>query len=250
MPTLRERHLQDGVVKTIPLLQRYARALTGSAMAGRALVDLAQADFTLEPAGPRLKAQLFGQLQMAWKADPRSTPRARALEVVLLQRTEEFSLAELSHIFNLPGPYIFRLLNRAELAHRGAPPSRVLILERDALITLELCDCLAELGYRVVGIARSLAEAVCKAKEARPHIVISDLVMTDGSSGTQTAIAIAVTVQSLPTIFIDPPLPETLMDSEEIPGFALSVPFLAADVEAVMRQAESLSRYEAAKLLL
>lgn len=72
-----------------------------------------------------------------------------------------------------------------------APPSvrlaRVLVVEDDALVALGIRLTLLELGYEVVGIAASEAEAIVLAQAEKPALALMDIRLRGPVDGVDTA---------------------------------------------------------------
>ena len=66
-------------------------------------------------------------------------------------------------------------------------PVRVLIVEDEPIISRDIAGRLRAKGYDVVGTARSRTEAVAKAGELLPQVVIMDIHLVDGHSGVDAA---------------------------------------------------------------
>jgi two-component system, response regulator PdtaR len=66
-------------------------------------------------------------------------------------------------------------------------PLRILIVEDEFLIALELESLLQDAGHDVVGIAASSAEAIALAKEFSPEIAFVDVHLADGLTGIDVA---------------------------------------------------------------
>ena len=64
---------------------------------------------------------------------------------------------------------------------------KILVVEDESLVARDLEQTLQRLGYEVVGIARSAAEAVGKAGETRPDLVLMDISLQGDSDGVQAA---------------------------------------------------------------
>ncbi len=64
---------------------------------------------------------------------------------------------------------------------------RILIVEDDALIALDLAMTVEELGHEVVGEAAEAKEAVGAAGRLRPDLVLMDVKLLRGSSGFEAA---------------------------------------------------------------
>ena len=64
---------------------------------------------------------------------------------------------------------------------------KVLIVEDDLMLADFAEAILVEHGYEISGIARTVADAVALARDARPDLVILDLRLADGGLGTEVA---------------------------------------------------------------
>ena len=68
-----------------------------------------------------------------------------------------------------------------------SPGLRVLIVEDEVLIALELEDLLAEAGHVSVGIAATSAEAVRLGHDLKPDVALVDIHLADGPTGIEVA---------------------------------------------------------------
>ncbi|MBE7184980.1 MAG: response regulator [Methylobacterium mesophilicum] len=64
---------------------------------------------------------------------------------------------------------------------------RVLIIEDEPLVAMDLEIILEEAGYEVVGIARAMDHALRIAASKHPDLAIMDVHLEDGSNGVETA---------------------------------------------------------------
>jgi two-component system, response regulator PdtaR len=64
---------------------------------------------------------------------------------------------------------------------------KILIVEDDALIALDLKRLLVELGHTVCGIASEEDGALSKAADHKPDLVLMDLTLAKGGSGQNVA---------------------------------------------------------------
>ena len=64
---------------------------------------------------------------------------------------------------------------------------RVLVVEDQALLAMELDYVLRESGHEVVGCAMDASEALALAAEARPDVALVDVNLRDGLSGPEIA---------------------------------------------------------------
>jgi DNA-directed RNA polymerase specialized sigma24 family protein len=236
-----------------PYLRRYARALTGSQIKGDALVQHAiegllsgaiplREDFPVRPA-------LYAALHSAWErsgdesaadvsgADQRLqtlSPRERA--ALLLTTMEGFSLPEAADVLEQPAGELESMISAAEAALRRQLAARVLIIEDEPIIGLDLTRVARELGHTVVGVAATRAEAVAMAREEKPGLVLADVRLADGSSGMDAAADILKSFD-IPVIFITA-FPEHLLTGDRPePAFLITKPFREDAVQALIGQA-------------
>lgn len=66
-------------------------------------------------------------------------------------------------------------------------PLRILVVEDEALIALELEYLLEDLGHVTVGVASSSAEAIALGEETRPDVALVDIHLLDGPTGVEVA---------------------------------------------------------------
>jgi DNA-binding NarL/FixJ family response regulator len=84
------------------------------------------------------------------------------------------------------------LRHRARNASEGIPseefePMRVLIVEDEALVALELEELLLDEGFEVVGSAVNAAQAIDLGRRHRPDLALLDLNLADGLTGPRIA---------------------------------------------------------------
>ncbi|WP_114946013.1 response regulator [Microvirga calopogonii] len=71
-------------------------------------------------------------------------------------------------------------------------PLRILIVEDEILIALELESLLQDLGHEVVGMAASSAEALSLGQTLRPDLAFVDVHLADGPTGVDVARSLSV----------------------------------------------------------
>lgn len=237
----------------LPDLHRYARILTGSQNLGDALVSLTLEDAEFESThGPVDKLKLYqlmsriwsGPVGSHWRSSERTraasrqltqlTPRSRqAYLLVPIERLQPSAVAE---ILEMPVSELQQCLKEAQeqIAAQGA--ARVLIIEDEALIAVELENIVTSLGHEVVGISRTRDAAVTKSRQTRPSLILSDIKLADGSSGVD-AVAEITKTREIPAIFITA-YPERLLTGlRREPVFLITKPFRAETVRALIGQA-------------
>jgi DNA-binding response OmpR family regulator len=79
----------------------------------------------------------------------------------------------------------------------------VLIIEDEALISIDLEALMKSLGHRVIGVARAYAEAIDLANTKQPGLVLADIQLADGSSGLD-AVNDLLRSFEVPVIFVTP----------------------------------------------
>jgi CheY-like chemotaxis protein/DNA-directed RNA polymerase specialized sigma24 family protein len=254
--------MTQSVAPHLPYLRRYARALAGSQTSGdsyvratlSALMDGEQA--VAADVSPRVGLyQVFhaiwssasGHVDDDMQPDPRSknlsTPDARLARLdaqkraaLLLTAVEAFSLDEAAFIVDETMEDIERAILEAQNLIDRELASRVLIIEDEPIIALDLETLVTEMGHTVVGIAATRDEAVAKAKTGRPGIVLADVNLGDGSSGIE-AVAKILESFDIPVIFITA-YPEKLLTGERPePTYLVAKPFLPASIQATVGQA-------------
>ena len=78
---------------------------------------------------------------------------------------------------------------------------RLLVVDDEATITTQLEERLTRLGYDIVGSASSAEEAVEKAKETHPDLILMDIVMPGKMDGIDAAEIITRELD-IPVIFL------------------------------------------------
>ena len=69
----------------------------------------------------------------------------------------------------------------------SAPPRRILIVEDEAVIAMDMAQHLREFGYDVVGIAASGERAQQLVAQSQPDLIMMDIVIKGGLDGIETA---------------------------------------------------------------
>jgi CheY-like chemotaxis protein len=64
---------------------------------------------------------------------------------------------------------------------------RILLVEDEPLIALDLESILERLGHEVVGVAETRQEALCLAEHEHPDAALVDIKLRDGFTGVATA---------------------------------------------------------------
>ncbi len=78
---------------------------------------------------------------------------------------------------------------------------RILVVEDETIVALDLQNSLKVLGYEVVGTASSGVEAIARAEKARPDLVLMDIILKGDMDGVETAESIRSRMD-IPVIFL------------------------------------------------
>jgi len=79
--------------------------------------------------------------------------------------------------------------------------SRILVVDDEAIITMQLEERMSVMGYTVAGMAASGEDAVDKARRTRPDLVLMDIVMPGKMNGIEAAKIIR-TELDIPVVFV------------------------------------------------
>lgn len=252
--------LAQAISHHLPFLRRYSRALCGTQAEGDAHVKdcLAAivADSAILSTEMDLRVGLYQVLHQVWRPlEPdiapargtesmdqklrRLTPRSR--QALLLTAMEGFTAGEAAQILDTTEEKIHDLLHSALQEISKQPKTKVLIIEDEPIISLDLRSIMHELGHEVTAIATTYDEAVLAAQRNRPGLVLADIKLADGSSGID-AVRDILNGGEVPTVFITA-YPERLLTGERPePTFLVTKPFVPETVRATVSQALFLAR--------
>jgi DNA-binding NtrC family response regulator len=82
-----------------------------------------------------------------------------------------------------------------------AKSARILVVEDEAVVALDVEDRLRRLGHEVVGTADSSAGALALAAEVRPDLVLMDIALRDGGDGIAAAERLRAEL-AVPVVFV------------------------------------------------
>jgi DNA-directed RNA polymerase specialized sigma24 family protein len=247
----------QAVVKYVPFLRRYARALTGTQGSGDAYVaatlEAWLQDSSLLDKGRNPRVVLFQLFTNIWSSvalneraeagDHTPAPEQRLLNLTpqprqafLLLTMEGFSESEAAQILNCDIATVRQLVEECGRELAAELATDVLIIEDEVLIALDLEALVAGLGHRVIGVARTHKEAIALAQAKRPGLILADIQLADGSSGLEAVNELLRSFDA-PVIFITA-YPERFLTGERPePAFLISKPFQPAIVSAIASQA-------------
>lgn len=251
--------LSTRIAPHLPYLRRFSRALTGTQTAGDAYVastlEALIADVSLFPETSadriglyRLFSQLFTQTNMninlpssalAWEKHTAAhltsiAPRPRM--AFLLISVEGFNEKETAEILDIDETELAKLLQQASADISRQVATRLMIIEDEPFIAMDLEQLVQNLGHEVVGIARTRTEAIALYQREKPAMILADIQLADGSSGID-AINDIFKNDIIPVIFITA-FPERLLTGDRPePTFLVSKPFNPDMVRALISQA-------------
>lgn len=252
--------LGENVANHLPLLRRYARALTGAQSTGDAFVrqtlEAALADPDLKASLADGRVALYRAFNTVWSGtrleavDHSSdstyhelavqdrlrsvTPLAR--QALLLTTLEDFTNAEAAEILGHSEDNIASLVRDAVSEIDRETATSVLIIEDEPLIAMQLEDLVVALGHEVCGTAATRSQAKDVFASTNPGLILADIQLADGSSGID-AVEDILEIASVPVIFITA-YPERLLTGDRPePTYLVTKPFRETTVRAAISQA-------------
>jgi CheY-like chemotaxis protein/DNA-directed RNA polymerase specialized sigma24 family protein len=260
--------ISDNLAHQLPYLRRYARALCGSQHSGdayvRALLEGALADPALRTEIGTGRVELYRAFTQLWSAGhveggPRDGSGGREAasqaklaaippehrQALLLVTLEEFSAVEAGAVLGLGADEIEALVSRAVAEIDAESATRVLIIEDEPLIAMQLESLVGEIGHDVVATASTRAQAVEAFRDHMPGLVLADIQLADASSGID-AVADILSIAEVPVVFITA-YPERLLTGERPePTYLVTKPFREETVRTTISQALFFSAAEQA----
>jgi CheY-like chemotaxis protein len=247
----------SAVGASLPHLRRYARALTGSQEAGDGLAAETLEALIADPQaaqGAEPRIALFRAFHQVWTRagtpldEPRSRIEARAQghmarltpntrEALLLHAIEGFLPQEIGRIMGVTPETATDFVDTAIREMEESVAGRVMVIEDEAIIAMDISAIVREMGHRVTGVARTRAEAVRLASETKPDLVLADIQLADNSSGIDAVNDILKEFEDLPVIFITA-FPERLLTgARPEPAFLITKPYSEEQVRSAVSQA-------------
>jgi CheY-like chemotaxis protein len=227
---------RTALVRALPYARRYARALLGNQEKGDAVVAAALRA-ALSGAGPELsdanaRAALYLEISdHVRESPPEAAPAAAESDLSLSQRMlllltalEEQPLSAAAAACRLAVEVAERELRAARDGIRAGAAARVLIIEDEPIIALDIQDLVERCGHSVVGIAATETDAVRIARAERPGLVLADINLGAGGDGA-TAVSRILRDVAAPVIFVTA-FPERLLTGDAVePAFVITKPF-------------------------
>ena len=249
----------------LPYLRRYARALTGSQGTGdkfaAATLEAILEDSSVLSTDLDPKVGLFQTFHIVWSSagapvgepDTRFSAVAQAhmenltlnsREALLLHAIEGFTQQEIGSIMLTDHDHVASLINAAVLEMQTSVAGRVMIIEDEAIISMDIAAIVREMGHGVTGIAATRTDAVKLAARERPDLILADIQLADRSSGIDAVNDILRMTGDIPVIFITA-FPERLLTGERPePAFLITKPYAEEQVRSAVSQAMFFSSTE------
>ncbi len=252
--------LGEKLAPHLPFLRRYARALTGAQAAGdayvRAALQALVAEPAIFPAGADARVGLYTVFHRIWnsaqpdRASPDAglelvdeiadrrlrplTPLAR--QMLLLTTMEGFCAEDAARIADVSVAEVDRLAAEAIGVIDAQTRARVLVIEDEPIIAMDIESIVEAQGHDVVAIAATRDAAVADARRHQPNLILADIQLADDSSGID-AVADIQADNDVPVIFITA-FPERLLTGEgHEPTFLVTKPFKESTLKATISQA-------------
>lgn len=248
----------SAVGEALPFLRRYARALTGDQVTGdqyaAATLEALLEDREIAASSSSVKIGMFRVFHTVWNSSgapiketeegvrkaallrlAQLTPNSR--EALLLNTVEEFEVEGVAEIMGIETTEAEEFLRIARSEMEDALSGRVMIIEDEAIIAMDLEDLVASAGHLVTGVARTRDEAVALAAKDAPDLILADIQLADNSSGIDAVTDILAQHGDRPVIFITA-FPERLLTGERPePAFLISKPYTEEQVHSAVSQA-------------
>ncbi|KKK95879.1 hypothetical protein LCGC14_2668370 [marine sediment metagenome] len=245
----------------LPYLRRYARALTGSQGTGdnyaAATLEAILQDRSIFNEGLAPKVALFHAFHKIWSTAGAPTAdtedrvtriESRALdhmsgltnntrEALLLSTIEAFNFDDVAKIMETTTSEAESLVDIAIREMERSMAGKIMIIEDEAIIAMDIHSIVTEMGHQVTGIARTRSAAVDLGSSDRPDLILTDIQLADNSSGIDAVNDILAQFGDIPVIFITA-FPERLLTGDKPePAFLISKPYSEEQVRSAVSQA-------------
>ena len=251
-------NLSDTIAHHLPFLRRYARALTGSQSTGDhyalAALEAVLADASVMSVTKDARVALFHVFHLVWsssgapvgEADTRLSAAAQAhmsaltpnsREALLLHSIEGFSLGQIATIMAVDAAEAAALVSLAVQEMKNTISGRVMVIEDEAIIAMDITAIVESMGHSVTGVARTHREAVTLALSQPPELILADIQLADASSGIEAVNEILAHFADIPVIFVTA-FPERLLTgTRPEPAFLINKPYTEEQVRSAVSQA-------------
>ncbi|RKF14871.1 response regulator [Roseovarius spongiae] len=270
--TVGQTSIADAIGRELPYLRRYARALTGSQETGdtyaAATLEAILEDRSLFEQSTSPKIALFKAFNGIWvssgapvegakgepggssgSAEDRAQWRLAGLtkntrEVLLLHAIEGLTTEQIGEVIGVSGNEARELLDIARSEMSKAVAGRIMVIEDEAIIAMDIMAIVEQMGHTVTGNARTRDAAVELARKDPPDMILADIQLADKSSGIDAVAHILKEHGDVPVVFITA-FPERLLTGERPePAFLITKPYSEEQVLSAVSQAMFFSSTE------
>jgi len=260
MDTPKQGDLTNAIAQELPYLRRYARALTGNQQSGdhyaAVTLEAILQDMDAVSGASTTRVGLFRTFHHIWstsgspveEAGNGESPEAQTQqrlasltsntrEALLLNSIEGFSAAQIGEIVDVPKSEAIELINIARNEMAQSVTGRIMIIEDEAIIAMDISAIVESMGHEVTGIARTRDQAVELARKHPPEMILADIQLADKSSGIDAVAHILEEMGDIPVVFITA-FPERLLTGERPePAFLITKPYSEDQVQSAVSQA-------------
>lgn len=251
--------LAQSIGRELPFLRRYARALTGSQHAGdnyaAATLEAILTDRSVLEGVDDTRIALFRAFHVIWQSSGqpvddtelssrerraqdhlrRLTPNSR--EALLLRSIEELRYDQIAQVMQIDQAEAEELVQIAVNEMSDTMRGKVMVIEDETIIAMDLKGIVQAMGHKVTGVARTHSQAIELAGRARPDLILADIQLADGSSGVEAVNELLADLGEIPVIFITA-FPERLLTGDRPePAFLISKPYSEEQVRSAVSQA-------------
>lgn len=251
--------LAQSIGRELPFLRRYARALTGSQTAGdnyaAATLEAILTDRSVLEGEDDVRIGLFRTFHVIWQSSGQPvedhdlssrerraqdhlrglTPNSR--EALLLRTIEELRPDQIARVMQVEPSEAEELVQIALNEMGSAIRGKVMVIEDEMIIAMDLKGIVQAMGHEVTGVARTHTAAIDLAGKHRPDLILADIQLADGSSGVDAVNELLRDMGEIPVIFITA-FPERLLTGERPePAFLISKPYSEEQVRSAVSQA-------------
>ncbi|HIC66208.1 MAG TPA: response regulator, partial [Paracoccus sp.] len=187
-------NLAQSIGRELPYLRRYARALTGSQTAGdnyaAATLEAILTDRSVLQDEDDTRLGLFRTFHAIWQSSGqpvaeadsvrerraqdhlrRLTPNSR--EALLLRTIEELRYDQIARVMQVDQREAEELVQIALNEMGQAISGKVMVIEDEMIIAMDLKGIVQAMGHEVTGVARTHTQAVDLAGKARPDLILA-----------------------------------------------------------------------------
>lgn len=252
-------NLAQSIGRELPFLRRYARALTGSQRAGdnyaAATLEAILSDRSMFDGDTDVRIGLFRAFHAIWNSSGQPIEQneisarergaqdrlrkltANSREALLLRTIEELRYDQIAEVMDVSQAEAEELVQIALNEMMDAVGGKVMVIEDETIIAMDLKGIVQAMGHDVTGIARTHRAAVDLARSNRPDLILADIQLADGSSGIDAVNELLPELGDVPVIFITA-FPDRLLTGDRPePAFLISKPYSEEQVRSAVSQA-------------